>query len=292
MSREPPDPRPAPSCRPARGRLHSWCAGLWRVFRLWLIAYLLVVLGMMFFEESLIFLPSDSASGDWNPRGLPVEDAWFQAGDGTKLHGWYLRHERPRAVILFCHGNAGNVTDRADVADALQRRVGASVLVFDYRGYGKSEGRPTEAGVLADARAARAWLARRENISEDRIVVMGESIGGAIAVDLAADGARALVLENTFSSLPEVAARHLPWLPVRLLMRTRLDARAKIAEYHGPLLQSHGDCDSLVPIELGRRLFEAAGEPKRFIVYRGLDHNDGRPTDYYATLAEFLDGCP
>jgi fermentation-respiration switch protein FrsA (DUF1100 family) len=265
---------------------------LWRVFRLWLIAYLLVVLGTMFFEESLIFLPSDSATGVWDPPGLPVEDAWFQAADGTKLHGWYLRHERPRAVILFCHGNAGNVTHRAEVLEALERRVGAATLLFDYRGYGRSEGRPTEAGVLADARAARTWLALRENVPEKRIVLMGESIGGAVAVDLAADGARALILENTFTSLPDVAACHLPWLPVRLLMRTRLDARARIAAYRGPLLQSHGGRDSIVPIELGRRLFEAAGEPKRFLVYPGLDHNDGRPMDYYATLAEFLDGCP
>jgi fermentation-respiration switch protein FrsA (DUF1100 family) len=260
--------------------------------RLWLIALLVVLLGLMFFEESLIFLPSGASTGVWNPPGLAVEDAWFQAADGTKLHGWYLRHERPRAVILFCHGNAGNITDRAPVLDALHRWVGASALVFDYRGYGRSAGRPTEAGVLADARAARAWLAQRENVPEERIVLMGESIGGVVAVDLAADGARALILENTFSSLPDVAACHLPWLPVRLLMRTRLDARARIAAYHGPLLQSHGGRDSIVPIELGRRLFEAAGEPKEFLFYPNLDHNDGRPGDYYAKLARFLDGCP
>ncbi|MGD0900637.1 MAG: hypothetical protein ABR915_22625, partial [Thermoguttaceae bacterium] len=104
------------------------------MLRLPLIAYLLVILGLMFFEESLIFFPSDSTTGVWNRGGLPIEDAWFAAGDGTKLHGWYLRHERPRAVILFCHGNAGNVTDRAEVIEALWQR-GASVLVFDYRGY-------------------------------------------------------------------------------------------------------------------------------------------------------------
>ena len=231
---------------------------LWRVSRLLLIALLVVILGLMFFENSLIFVPGGPQSGNWNPPGLSVEDAWFQAADGTKLHGWYQRHERPRAVILFCHGNAGNVTDRAQVLSALKNWTGASALVFDYRGFGRSEGRPNEAGVLADARAARTWLAQREKMPEERIVLMGESLGGAVAVDLAADGARALILENTFSSLPEVAARHLPWLPVRLLMHTRLDARAKIAAYHGPLLQSHGDPDSIVPIELGRRLFEAA----------------------------------
>jgi len=264
----------------------------WRILRLPLIAYIVVLLGMMFLEESLVFLPSDSASGDWNPPGLAIEDAWFQADDGVKLHGWYLGHERPRAVILFCHGNGGNVTHCAEEIAELHDRVGASVLVFDYRGYGRSEGRPSERGVLADARAARAWLARREQIAENRIVLMGESIGGAVAVDLACDGARALVLEGTFSSLPDVAAYHYPWLPVRWLMRTRFNSLAKIAAYHGPLLQSHAELDTIVPLGFGQRLFEAANEPKEFILYPGRNHNDGRPMDYYAKLARFLDGCP
>jgi uncharacterized protein len=264
----------------------------WRILRLPLIAYLFVLLGMRFFEESLIFVPSDSASGVWNPPGLAVEDAWFPSDDGVKLHGWYLGKEQPRAVILFCHGNGGNVTDRAEDIAELHDRVGTSVLVFDYRGYGRSEGRPSERGVLADARAARAWLARRAQIPEDRIVLMGESIGGAVAVDLACDGARGLVLENTFSSLPDVAAHHLRWLPVRWLMRTRFDSRAKIAAYHGPLLQSHAERDTIVPLRFGERLFEAANGPKEFILYSGRDHNEGRPANYYDKLVKFLDGCP
>ena len=152
--------------------------------------------------------------------------------------------------------------------------MGAAVLVFDYRGYGKSEGKPDEPGVLADARAARTWLAEKAGVAENRIVLMGESLGGAVAVDLAADGARALILENTFSSMPDVAAYHYPWLPVRLLMRTQFNSVAKIRSYHGPLYQSHGDRDSIVPLQLARRLFDAANEPKRFLLVEGADHND------------------
>ena len=223
---------------------------------------------------------------------MAVEDAWFSAADGTKLHGWYLPHPRARAVVLFCHGNGGNITHRADALRRLNR-AGVSVLMFDYRGYGRSEGKPSEAGILADARAARAWLATRENIRESDIVMMGESLGGAAAVDLAArDGARALVLESTFSSLPDVGAYHYPWLPVRLLARTQLDSLSKIGNYQGPLLQVHGDQDTIVPIEFGRRLFEAANEPKQFLMLPGHDHNDTLPDTYYDALAEFIKRLP
>jgi hypothetical protein len=262
---------------------------LWRAGRIVLIVYLLLLLGMMVFENSLVFFPSPFPEGDWAPWGIRVEDAWCTAADGTKIHGWYAPHDSPRAVVLFCHGNAGNVTNRADAIRGLHDRVGAAVLVFDYRGYGKSEGKPDEAGVLADARAARAWLAEKAGVAEEQIVLMGESLGGAVAVDLAAaDGARALVLENTFSSAPDVAAFHFPWVPVRLLMRTRFDSAAKIRNYHGPLFQSHGDRDSVVPLKFARRLFDAANEPKQFQKYEGADHNDSRPPQYYDKLREFL----
>jgi len=133
-------------------------------------------------------------------------------------------------------------------------------------------------------------LAAREKIAEKQIVLMGESIGGAVAVDLAArDGARGLVLESTFDSLPEVAAYHYPWLPVRWAMRTRCDSVAKIGAYHGPLLQAHGDADTIVPLRFGRRLFDAANQPKQFLLLSGHDHNDPMPPEYYDRLGAFLD---
>jgi len=242
-------------------------------------------------ETSLVFAPSRYPAGIWQPVGLAFEDAWFTSADGTRLHGWYVPHPRPRAVVLFCHGNAGNVAMWGDVLRILHDRMGVTAMGFDYRGYGRSEGTPSEAGVLADARAARAWLARRTGIAENQIVLMGRSLGGAVAVDLAAaDGARALILESTFTSMPEVGQAAMPWLPVRALMQTRFDSLAKIPSYHGPLLQSHGTADRLVPFALGRRLFEAANDPKQFIKIPGGDHNDPQTDEYYAALAEFFDG--
>jgi uncharacterized protein len=270
-----------------------WYRFRWRTLLLFPVGCLLILGYAMFFEETFIFFPSRYPEGDWQPQGFPCEDAWFQAADGTRLHGWYVPHDHPRAVFLYCHGNAGNITHRAEILDRLHHDVGAAVLIFDYRGYGRSEGKPNESGILQDARAARAWLAQREGIAEKDIVLMGQSLGGAVAVDLAArDGAKALILESTFTSLPDVASYHYGGLPLRYLLRTRLDSAAKIGDYHGPLLQTHGDADTIVPHEMGRRLFEAANEPKEFVTIKGRDHNDLMDADYYRRLSRFLDAMP
>jgi hypothetical protein len=266
---------------------------LWLRLVLWAtVGYVAVILMLMFLENSLIFIPSRYPLGDWDPP-LPVEDAWFEAADGTRLHGWYLAHPDPVATVLFCHGNAGNVAGRAGVMATLKETVGVSVLVFDYRGYGRSEGSPSETGVLADVRAARRWLAEREQTAPQNVVLMGRSLGGAVAVDVAADeGARALVLESTFTSVPDMAGHIYPWLPARWLVRTRFNSLKKIPHYHGPLLQSHSEDDTIVPLELGKRLFDAANEPKQFIRFTGQDHNEMPPMTYYWELREFLKGLP
>jgi fermentation-respiration switch protein FrsA (DUF1100 family) len=257
------------------------------------VCYLILVVFMAAFENSFIFFPSVYPDGDWQPEGLAFEDANFEADDGARLHGWYVPAANPKAVVLFAHGNAGNLTHRVDIIDALANALGASVLAFDYRGYGRSEGHPSEQGILADARAARRWLARRSGTSESQIVLMGESIGGAVMVDLAAhDGARALVLENTFSSLADVGAYHYPWLPVRLVMRSKFDSARKIRDYHGPLLMFHGDSDRIIPVQLGQRLFDAANEPKRLVVIPFGDHNDPRTRTAYEELGRFLSELP
>ena len=247
----------------------------------------------MIFEESLIFHPLRYPAGEWQPAGLVVEDAEFTSADGTRLHGWFVPHGHPRAVVLFAPGNAGNITYRTDRLRRFHRTLDAAVMIFDYRGYGRSEGRPNERGVLADARAARRWLAERTGVAETDIVLVGESLGGGVMVDLAAhDGARALILESTFTSLPDVAAWHYPVFPVRLLMRNRLTSIDKIAAYRGPLLQCHGDADGIVPYALGERLFAAANQPKRFVSLPGHDHNDPLPTAWHAAMDEFLAGLP
>ncbi|HEY2156252.1 MAG TPA: alpha/beta hydrolase, partial [Isosphaeraceae bacterium] len=182
----------------------------------------------MTFEETAIFHPTRYPEGDWETKATALQDAWFDSADGVRLHGWYAEARNPRAVVLFAHGNAGSIADRRWVLDLFRDRLEASVLVFDYRGYGRSGGTPSERGVLADARAARRWLADRAGTEEAGLVLAGESLGGGVAVDLAAkDGARGLVLINTFSSLPDVASSHFRPLPARLLMTTRLDSVAK-----------------------------------------------------------------
>lgn len=241
-------------------------------------------------EESLVFHPCPYPTGNWQPNSFDYEDAWFEAPDHTKLHGWFAQAPQPRAVVLYAHGNAGNVAGNSWIVKFFSEKMNCSVLVFDYRGYGKSEGKPSEAGVLADARAARKWLAQRAGVAEKDIVLVGHSLGGAVAVDLAAkDGARALVLESTFTSLPDMGQELAAGLPVRWLMEMRFDSLAQIGNYSGPLLQTHGDADRTIPFEQGKKLFDAAKGPKWFIPAPGRDHNSLPAGDYVAALDWFLD---
>ncbi len=266
---------------------------IWRVARPFLIALAIFIPGVMLFEEKLIYFPLRYPAGEWQPAGLNFEDANFEAADGVKLHGWFVPCQGAKAVVLLAHGNAGNVTNRAELLRELHAAKVAT-LVFDYRGYGRSDDRqPNEAGILQDARAARSWLAERTGLPEKHLVMMGESLGGGVAVDLAAkDGARGLVLINTFSSLPDVASQHYPFLPARLLMRNRLDSASKIGSFHGPLLQTHGDDDHTVPFWSGEKLFAAANEPKQFVRVAGGDHNDGVDGEFFAALSKFLNQLP
>lgn len=239
-------------------------------------------------ETKLVYQPT-AFPADFPDDKVPFEGVEFISGDGTRLHGWFADHSDPVGVALICHGNAGNIVSRGDSLMILNRRHRLAVMVFDYRGYGKSAGTPSESGILSDARAARAWLANRKQIGEEEIILMGRSLGGAVAVDLAAnDGAKGLVLASTFTSMPAVAKNLLPVMPVSLLMRQRFDSISKIANYHGPLLQSHGDSDELIPFEQGKRLFSAAPGPKRFVTIPNAGHNDPQSEEYRQALDLFL----
>lgn len=263
----------------------------WRPLRFAAVAYLGVLLMLLFIENRLIFMPSRNPRGTWNPPTAQGEQVTFAANDGTKLSGWYLPHARPRNVVLFACGNGGNMSYWADYFKTLQHQLDATVLGFNYRGYGLSEGSPSEAGVLDDARSARRWLAGRSGVPEERVVLIGRSLGGGVVVDLAQDGCRALVVESSFTSLPDVAARIYPFLPVRWVMRTRFDSLRKIAAYDGPLFVSHGDADELVPHAMGRALFESApAKKKHFFNIADGGHNDPQPPSYFRELAGFLDG--
>ncbi|MCA9071838.1 MAG: alpha/beta hydrolase [Planctomycetaceae bacterium] len=239
-------------------------------------------------DERFLFQPSDASRGDYQPENLQFEDVYFRADDGTRLHGWYCACENPRAHVLFAHGNAGNVSFWSDRMRELQQDHQVSVLIFDYRGYGKSEGRPTVVGVLQDARAAARLLAKKAGIEESELVVMGQSLGGAVAVHLAAEIApQGLILESTFSSFRDVADHHAKWASW-LVPKQKLNSVEQIGKYQGPLLQCHGDRDQVVPFALGQRLFDAANKPKIFVEMKGRDHNTPLPRSYRWKLDDFF----
>ncbi|MGN6543938.1 MAG: alpha/beta hydrolase [Aureliella sp.] len=238
--------------------------------------------------NQLLFFPARYPSGDWAPQDLDYEDVYFPAADNTRLHGWYCRCPQARATVLFLHGNAGNVASRASMLRWLQSWVKVDVFIFDYRGFGRSAGMPTIDGALQDARAARAKLRELAGIDNSQMMLMGESLGGAIAVQLAAESApQALVLQSTFSSLRDLADVHYPQHS-SVVPPTLLSSVSEIAKFHGPLLQSHGERDRVIPFELGKRLFEAANEPKEFFAIPGADHDDWASEAYWQQLGEFV----
>jgi len=259
-------------------------------------ALLLVLIAVA--QRRLIYFPSRDVP-DPRALGFPqIEDARFTAEDGVALHGWFAPAAGAprRLAVLVSHGNAGNVAHRLHLLADLPA-AGLDVLVYDYRGYGESEGSPSEAGLYRDGRAAQAWLLQRTGLPAARLVHFGESLGAAVSVELAraepAPGA--VIVQSPFTSLADVAGEHYPLLPVRLLLRDRYENAAKIGALRAPLLVLHGTDDSIVPLANGRALFErATAEPKRFVEVRGAGHNDlwlderARTADVVAFLDEVL----
>ena len=240
-------------------------------------------------DERLLFFPSKHPAGNWKPKDLQFDDVVFESKDKTRLHGWYCPCENRRAVVLMTHGNAGHIADRAPLLRYLQRRAKVAVFIFDYRGYGKSEGTPTVEGVLDDARAARSQLRWMASIQDSEMLLMGESLGGAIAVQLAAESApRGLILQSTFSSLRDVANVHFPALSW-LVPEDKLNSCSAIQRYSGPLLLSHGTADRTIPLPLAEKLYAAGNEPKQFIRIPRADHNNWINDDYLSQLNSFIE---
>lgn len=252
--------------------------------------YLGVVVVISLLERFLMYPAPSPDSGDWAPSHLAFEEMLQTTTHGNVVHGWYLEHENPSATILFCHGNGEHVGYLGDELAYLRDRYSVNVLAFDYRGYGKSRGKPFEQGVLTDADAAYAWLTENGHAKPDKIILWGRSLGGAVATHLAGkNGAQLLVLDRTFNSMVDVACDHYPWLPVRLMLRNRYPSEKRIQNYAGPVFQVHGRLDSVVPFESGERLYEAApGTDKRFLTPEGLTHNSPWPEDVYESLGQTI----
>lgn len=265
-----------------------------RLILLVLAVYGSLVVILFLFQDRLVFLPNVGGrelGASPADIGLDYREVWLDTEDGERLHAWWVPHPQARAVLHFSHGNAGNISHRLDSL-RLFHELGLSVLMYDYRGYGLSSGRPSEAGLILDAEAAWRWLLEEAAIAPEQIVLFGRSLGGAVAAELASrQSAGALILESTFTSVPDIAAEIYWWLPVRLLARLQFDARSAVARSRQPTLIVHSRDDEIVSFSHGQALFDAAPEPRAFLELRG-SHNTGFLVSgqvYRAGLAEFLD---
>lgn len=255
----------------------------------------LVLVGVLArrFENRLIFFPPRYPEGFAAPEagGLLPEEVWVRAADGVRLNGYFLAARGSSKALLWFHGNAENIGMGWERLRALER-LGVNILAVDYRGYGKSEGSPDEAGVYRDGEAAYRYLAESRGFDPKNIFIYGHSLGGAVAVEIASRHASGgLVVESSFTSLPAMA-RHIYHFPgAGYFARSRFDSLAKIARVRAPVLVIHGTQDDVVPFEMGRKLYEAAREPKTFYPIEGARHDDPYIVGgqaYYTRLREFV----
>jgi len=246
-----------------------------RILLVLALAYVGICVLLYLFQSRLIFFPGPPGARSPRDAGLAFEEVWLSPDGGGRVHAWFVPAPDARGAVVFCHGNAGTIENRLETL-AILHRLRLTALIFDYRGYGRSEGRPSEANTYADAQAAWRHLTDHRGIAPDRILLWGRSLGGAVAVELAARHAPAgLVVESSFTSVPDLAAHAVPiWLPTRLLCRHVYDSAAKVAKLTCPKLFIHSPEDDVIPFEYGERLFAAAAPPKRFVRIRG-DHNQG-----------------
>ncbi len=261
---------------------------------LYYVALLLALyLFLRWFEWRNIYHPIRTLCGTPDEVGLRFEDVVFAAPDGAKLNGWYLPADGARLTLLLSHGNGGNISHRIGKLLILHR-LGVNIFIYDYRGYGRSEGWPNEAGTYRDALAACDWLRANKSVPPERIIAYGESLGCAMAVEVAMQRpVAAVVLESPFTSVPEMAGAIYPWLPLRWLCTFRYDSLSKIGRLKAPLLVFHSPTDEIVPFAQGEKILAAAPEPKRFVRLRGY-HNDGFEVSeevFQEALADFLRGA-
>ncbi|MFP4477115.1 MAG: alpha/beta hydrolase [Desulfatibacillaceae bacterium] len=250
-----------------------------RVLVLLLILLVLSYVGGLvyvhFLQEKLAYHPTRGAGATPQAAGLDYEDVWLVTADGVRVHSWYVPKTRPRGYVIFSHGNAGNLSDRLAQISILNE-LGFASLFLDYRGFGRSGGRPTEQGTYLDVAAAWGWLVNKHGVRPEQVVLWGRSLGGAVAAHQAVKTTPgALVLESTFTDILAVGQRRFPFFPLRLVAnRLDYDTEDILPEVRCPVLVVHSPDDGVVPYEHGQRLFEIAAEPKRFLKISG-SHNRG-----------------
>lgn len=263
---------PAPTM--AKPRRPAWVVQLRRLVIITLSTYIDVCMLVAFLQSKLIYFPSRSIDRTPADVGLGFENLILNTADGVRISAWYVPHAEARAEVLFFHGNAGNNCDRLAELKVLHS-MGFGVMIVDYRGYGASEGHPSEDGTYLDAEAAWTHLVSERGIPPARIVVFGESLGGGVAVELATRHTPgALVVQSSFTRLADVGAVHYPLLPVHLILHHRYDSIDKVGRISCPKLFIHSSEDSLIPLRIGKALFDAAADPKQFMQTPG-EHNSG-----------------
>ncbi len=260
----------------------------------WLAVLLvLFVLFLVGCENKIIYHPDKFPVGQWDTSRipLPIQEVWFEAKDGVKLHGWYVPHEKAEASFLFYHGNAGNLSHRTENVFFLHH-LKLNVFIFDYRGYGKSEGDPDEPGIRLDSQAAYDTLMAQPGVSARSLILFGRSLGGAFAAYIASQNpAAGLILESSFTNAKDMAGRMFPILPVGWFLSSELDALSAVAHLSVPKLFLHGTADTIIPYTLGRELYQGAAEPKEFYDITGAGHNNTirvGGSDYFDKIKEFI----
>ena len=264
---------------------------IWSIIGIIAAFYVGLSLLLFLFQSRFIFFPLRQIEATPAIIGLPYETVQFEAEDGVRLSGWFIPAEEAKHVVLFFHGNAGNISHRLE-SIALFHRLGLSIFIIDYRGYGQSEGSPSEDGTYRDAAAAWQYLTEERNIATDQIIIFGRSLGGAVATWLAHNHPpKALIIESTFTSVPDMGVRQYPFLPIRLLARIHYNSLERIPQINVPILIVHSSEDEIIPYSHGQQLFQAANEPKRFLQLRG-GHNEGfiiSGQHYERALKAFID---
>lgn len=251
--------------------------------------------GWMFLQQpGMIFFPYRDLAAVPSDWGYAYEDVFLSTEDQVRLHGWYIPHPQAQRVLLFLHGNAGNISHRGD-SIAIFHRLGLNVFIVDYRGYGRSEGSPSEAGLYRDATASWRYLTEERGFAAGQIVLFGRSLGGAVAAELAArEQPGALILESTLSSAPDFARSVFPLLSRLVVVRYGFETAHSVARVRCPLLVLHSPDDEIMPFALGEKVYTAAHQPKRLVKLQG-DHNGGflqSQPGYQRELATFLRRYP
>lgn len=244
-------------------------------------------------ENKIIFQPVKYPLGLWDTSNmpLPIEDVWFQAEDGVKLHGWYVPREEAVATLLFFHGNAGNITHRLENIFFLHH-LKLNVFIFDYRGFGRSAGDPDEEGVQLDSQAAYDALLKQPGVSARSLVIFGRSLGGAFAAYTASrNPAAGIILESAFTNADDMADKMFSILPVGWFLSAELNTLGYVSQLEIPKLFMHGTRDGVIPFTLGYELYKGAAEPKEFYSIVGAGHNNtvrigGR--EYFDKIKEFI----